>query len=190
MDWSDWKWGPEGWASAQPMDCEERLSADATNFIANSRSAAPKAFTYRNSCKALPWFSSVRKLLDDPLYTPWFLSYGPSPPINGTDYYNPKCDPLSSKCSNLWHDSTQSPDYTRMPACPITGDCSIQVPGYPSGDGNCSAPACDVGAVPVGEYVFDPRAWNVSIGGRTLGQWWMEEYLFSPTAAGNPNITG
>jgi hypothetical protein len=77
-----------------------------------------------------------------------------------------------------------------MPFCPITGDCSVQVPGYPSGDGNCSAPGCDVGSVPVGEYVFDPRAWNVSIKGQTLGEWWMSDYLFSATAAGDADIVG
>jgi hypothetical protein len=77
-----------------------------------------------------------------------------------------------------------------MPRCQIDGDCSVQVPGYPYGDGNCSAPACDVGAVPVGEYVFDPRAWNVSVRGQTLGQWWVDEYLFGPTGAGDPVITG
>lgn len=188
LDWSDWKWGPLGWAAAQPMDNEERLYADAINIVANSRRGRPKAWVYRNSCKALPWYSSVRAKLESPAHRSWFLSYGP-PSINGS-YYSPPCDPYSGKCSTLYHDSTQSPDYTRMPACPITGDCSVQVPGYPSGDGNCSAPACDVGSIPVGEYVFDPRAWNTSVNGQTLGEWWLEEYLFSNTAGGNPNITG
>jgi len=191
LDWSDQKWGPTGWASSQPMDCEERLYSDAVNIVSQSKARHPKAWVYRNSCKALPWYASVRKLLNDPNYNPWFLRYAATPPINGTAYYSPKCDPLNNKCSDLYHDSTLSPDYSRMPMCPITGDCSVQVPGYPSGDGNCSSPACDVGpTLPVGEYVFDPRSWNVSIGGRTLGQWWLEEYLFSPTGAGNPNITG
>ena len=35
-------------------------------------------------------------------------------------------------CSNLYHDQSQTP-------------------GYPKGDGNCLAPGCDVGSVPVGE---------------------------------------
>ena len=34
--------------------------------------------------------------------------------------------------------------------------------------GNCAAPACDVGGVPVGEYLFDHRNANVSIGGQTF----------------------
>ena len=172
------------------MDCEEVLFADAVSIVAASAARSPKAWVYRNTCKALPWYSSVRALLEDPAYAPWFLRYGPRAPINGTAYYSPKCDPNSGLCSDLYHDSTQSPDYARMPACAVTGDCSVQVPGFPFGDGNCTAPACDVGSIPVGEYVFDPRAFNTSIKGRTLGQWWVEEYLFSPTGAGHPNITG
>jgi len=46
-----------------------------------------------------------------------------------------------------------------------------------------------VGSVPVGEYLFDPRAGNVSVNGQTLIEWYIEEYLFGPTGAGNPNIS-
>ncbi len=187
LDWSAWKWGADGWAAAKPMDCEERLYAEAKRITA---ATGGKASVYRNSCKALPFFSSVRRLLQDAAYAPWFLPYAATPPLGNISYYSPPCDAYSGLCSLLYHDSTQSPDYTRMPFCPITGDCSIQVPGYPSGDGNCSAPACDVGSIPVGEYVFDPRAWNTSIKGQTLGEWWISEYLFSPTAAGDSDITG
>ena len=193
LDWSNQKWGPAGWARAKPMDCEERLFADATNFVArSSKPAKARGWVYRNTCKALPWFTSVREKLADPAYAAWFLRYAATPPINGTDFYSPPCDgnydpPL---CSDLYHDSAASPDFKRLPRCPIDGDCSVQVPGFPYGDGNCSAPACDVGAVPVGEYVFDPRSWNVSVNGQTLGEWWITDYLFGPLGAGNPNITG
>ena len=193
LDWSNQKWGPEGWATSKPMDCEERLYADATNFVArSSQPRTARGMVYRNTCKALPWFKTVRDKLADPAYAAWFLRYGPTPPINGTSYYSPSCDanydpPL---CSPFYHDSAASPDFARMPRCQIDGDCSVQVPGFPFGDGNCSAPACDVGAVPVGEYVFDPRAWNVSVNGQTLGQWWLEDYLFGALGAGDTNITG
>ena len=193
LDWSNQKWGPQGWAKAKPMDCEERLFADATNFVARSaRPATTRGMVYRNTCKALPWFTSVRRKLADPAYAAWFLRYGQVPPINGSAYFSPPCDtnydpPL---CSDLYHDSAASPDFARMPRCQIDGDCSVQVPGFPFGDGNCSAPACDVGAVPVGEYVFDPRAWNVSVRGQTLGEWWIQDYLFGELGGGNPNITG
>ena len=193
LDWSNQKWGPSGWAATSPMDCEERLQSDAIAIVAGSRSpSTARAWVYRNTCKALPWFTTVRAKLVDPSYAPWFLRYGAVPPINATSYFSPPCDPNFDPplCSALYHDSTQSPDYKKIPTCAIDGDCSVQVPGFPFGDGNCSAPACDVGAVPVGEYVFDPRAWNTSVNGQTLGQWWLETYLFGPTGAGNQNITG
>jgi hypothetical protein len=35
--------------------------------------------------------------------------------------------------------------------------------------------ACDVGKVPVGEYLFDHRNANVSIGGQTFIEWFVDE---------------
>jgi hypothetical protein len=193
LDWSTQKWGPNGWAGTSPMDTEERLLEDALNFVAGSSNPSKaKAFTYRNSCKALPWHRTVRAKLSDPQYSLWFLSYGATPPNNGS-YFSPPCDPNYTPplCSTLYHDSTLSPDYALMPRCHITGDCSVQVPGFPYGDGNCSAPACDVGGVvPVGEYIFDTRAWNVSINNQTLGQWWLDEYLFGDMGGANQHIKG
>jgi hypothetical protein len=192
LDWSASKWGPTGWAASKPMDNEERLFADAVNLVAHARNASSaRAWVYRNSCKALPWFKTVREKLESPAHSRWFLSYGKTPPNAGA-YFSPPCDPNYDPplCSTLYHDSTLSPDYTKLPNCAVDGDCSVQVPGFPFGDGNCSAPACDTGAVPVGEYVFDMTAWNVSVNGQTLGQWWINEYLFGELGAMNPNITG
>ena len=59
-------------------------------------------------------------------------------------------------CSHLYHDQSQTP-------------------GYPRGDGNCAAPACDVGKVPVGEYLFDHRNANVSVNGQTFIEWFVDE---------------
>ena len=50
-------------------------------------------------------------------------------------------------------------------------------------------PQGDVGSIPVGEYLFDPRAANVSINGQTFVEWYVEEYLFSQSAAGNPKVS-
>ena len=134
----------------------------------------------------------MRLKLEDPAYSSWFLHYSAVPPVNGTSYFSPPCDPNFDPplCSSLYHDSTQSPDFDKAPGCRFGGDCAVQVPGFPYGDGNCSAPACDVGAVPVGEYVFDRRGWNVSVNGQTMRRWWIDEYLFGPLGAGTPNITG
>ena len=81
------------------------------------------------------------------------------------DNYNPP------RCTELYHDQTQTP-------------------GFPHGDGNCAAPGCDVGSVPVGEYLFDFRAANHSVRGQTLAEWYVEEYLLGPTGGGNANISG
>ena len=62
-------------------------------------------------------------------------------------------------------------------AVTVPGACSdqTQTPGYPKGDGTCAAPACDVGGVvPVGEYIFDQRAANVSVNGQTLLRWMID----------------
>lgn len=91
----------------------------------------PNAATCRNFVKALPWYSLVREKITDPRYHSWFLPFGP--PTVGQGWHVPACDdnyhpPL---CTDLYHDQGQTP-------------------GYPSGDGNCAPPACDVGSVPVG----------------------------------------
>jgi hypothetical protein len=90
----------------------------------------------------------------------------PPPPNPNGNCHVPRCDnnynpPL---CSDYYHDQEQTP-------------------GYPSGDGTCAPPACDTGTVPVGEYLFDPRAANVSINGQTYYEWYRDEYLFGPTGA-------
>jgi hypothetical protein len=67
-DWSNAKRGPTGWAQQRPMDCEERLLAQAQ--AANLKSANPsqRVGVYRNSLKMLSWFTSVRVKLEDPAY--------------------------------------------------------------------------------------------------------------------------
>jgi len=98
-----------------------------------------------------------------------FLNFDPKL----SSYHVPPCDknynpPL---CSKYYHDQEQTP-------------------GYPHGDGDCTAPACDVGKVPVGEYLWDPRAWNVSVKGKTFGNWFINDYLFDQTGGGNPKVSG
>jgi hypothetical protein len=123
--------------------------------------------------QALPWYTSVRLTLEDPAYAPWFLTFKPGGFFPNGSYHVPTCDdnyhpPL---CSKYYHDQSQTP-------------------GYPSGDGHCAAPACDVGSVPVGEYIWDPRAANVSVKGQTFLQWFVDSYLFGPTGGGSPLVSG
>ena len=92
-------------------------------------------WVYRCSVYAYPWYTSVRTIMDDPAYAPWFIKFKPAGP-----WYSPKCDNNYSpaKCSDYFH-------------------MQEQTPGYPKGDGDCAAPACDCGTMPCGFYL-----WNVS----------------------------
>jgi hypothetical protein len=153
------------------MDCEEMLVKQVQMAAAVSPSTG--YFIYRNAIKALPWYTTVRVKAEDPAYASWFLPFNCSAasPVQGC--HVPVCDanydpPL---CTALYHDQGQTP-------------------GYPHGDGDCAAPACDVGLIPVGEYLFDFRSVNVSVNGQTFIEWYIEEYFFSATGAGNPLVKG
>jgi len=148
------------------MDCAELL----LNQVQMTTAASPGTVTYvyRNSIKALPWYTSVREKLTDPAYSRWFLKFDAA-----ATPHVPKCDnnykpPL---CSDFYHDQEQTP-------------------GYPGGDGRCAAPACNVGSVPVGEYIWDPRAWNLSINGQTFGQWYINDFLFDASGGANAKVAG
>jgi len=162
----DWSNAKSLWAKAKPMDCAELLLKQVE--MTTQASAGTTVYVYRNSIKALPWYSSVREKLMDPAYAKWYLTFGPNGP-----YHVPTCDNNYSPplCSKYYHDQEQTP-------------------GYPRGDGDCAAPACDVGSIPVGEYIWDPRSWNVSVKGQTLGEWFINDFLFDQTGGANPKVSG
>ena len=60
--------------------------------------------------KALPWFSTVRKKLEDPSTADWWLRFkdykGPS---SNNSYNVPAC--TYEKCSPYYHDQDQTPQY-------------------------------------------------------------------------------
>jgi len=167
----DWSNAKTEWAKAKPMNCEEML----VEQVQKTTDASPgtTVWVYRNGIKALPWYTTVRVKVTDPAYAAWFMQFSPEVQANHSVAHVPVCDNNYNppRCSNLYHDQSQTP-------------------GYPKGDGVCDPPGCDVGSVPIGEYLFDPRAANVSVHGQTLMEWYIDEYLFSPTGAGNPNISG
>jgi hypothetical protein len=167
----DWSNAKAVWAQAQPMNCEEMLVEQVTRTTAASPGTT--VWVYRNGIKALPWYTLVRDKVTDPDYGPWFLPFSDAVIANHSLAHVPVCDTnyQPPRCSRLYHDQTQTP-------------------GYPTGDGVCAAPGCDVGSVPVGEYLFDFRAANVSIHGQTMLDWYIEDYLFGPTGAGNPHVSG
>ena len=173
FDWSNWKGrgDADGWAKHKPMDCEELLVKQVD--MTTSASPGTTVWVYRNFIKALPWFTSVRVKLEDPAYASWFLNFNcsASDPLSGC--HVPVCDtnydpPL---CSKYYHDQEQTP-------------------GFPHGDGDCAPPACDVGGIPVGEYLFNFMNANVSVNGQTLIEWYLSDYFFSQSGGGNPLISG
>ena len=62
----DWSNAKKQWAAAKPMDCEERLLTQAE--MTKKAGPGTHAWVYRNVVKALPWFTSVREKLTDPMY--------------------------------------------------------------------------------------------------------------------------
>eukprot|EP01052_Picozoa_sp_SAG31_P025411 SAG31_NODE_2226_length_6149_cov_9.156198_3_plen_279_part_00 len=169
----DWSNAKAIWARAKPMNCEEMM-LEQVHRAANA-SPGSMYWVYRNGVKALPWFTSVRVKLNDPDYQSWFLRFSSTVRANHSAAHVPVCDTNyhPPRCSDFYHDQQQTPE-------------------YPGSDGNsCAPPGCDVGLrVPVGEYLFDPRAANVSVHGQTFVQWFIDEYLFGPTGAADPHVSG
>ena len=71
-DWSNIKYGADGWSDAVPQDCQHKLQIQASQTKAASKASGKtgnnvtKVFVYRNMVKALPWYASVREKLVDP----------------------------------------------------------------------------------------------------------------------------
>lgn len=167
IDWSNEK---KDWALANPMDCEERLLSQAVAIkTVNPKS---KVFLYRNLVKALPWFSTVRRKLEDPAYSSWFLHFS-----GKHNYHVPDCDTSYSPplCSDLYHDQLQTP--------------AVPSPTNPNPDGSCKD-HCYTGGVPTGEYLFDWRSYNVSINGQTLIEWVLTEVIGGPTGVDSSDVDG
>ena len=169
LDWSNSK---QLWVNESPMQCEENLVKQA--IIMKQETPLSKVWVYRDPVLAMPWFTTVRRIMDDEDYRPWFLKFK-----NGSDgrgalahdgdgtYHHPVCDHNYDppKCSDLFHSQTQTP-------------------GHPTGDGNCDK-ACDCGRVPCGMYLFDHRSKAV-IHGQSFVDWLVHNLTVSPTGLLHP----
>lgn len=142
-DWSNAKemWAnPKQWggglAPDGKMDCQERLlkQAEMTKAHARSLGIDQKVWVYRNLVKALPWYSSVRALLNDSRYSDFFLKFDD----RAKPFHVPQCDSNSGRCTEYYHDQTQSPQSGAN--CSSCKNCGCCVDG-----------ACDVGIQPCGE---------------------------------------
>ena len=85
FDWSNSKGTgtAPGWAKHQPMDDEEMLYQQVQ--MTTAASPGTTVWVYRCSIYAYPWFTTVRTILDDPAYEPWFLKFKPEGP-----WYSPE----------------------------------------------------------------------------------------------------
>ena len=145
----------------------------------------PRVWAYRNTIKALNWYSAVREKLDDPKYSSWFTKFkgfddkrypgGLGKTINGT-LHVPNCDWYGTadsppKCSGFYHDQEQTPEHASphhgsWPAYHVDGECIEQ---------------CDCGPInPCGEYIFDNRGGEVE--GRNFTDWFINEYMVIVTS--------
>jgi len=158
----DWSNAKDLWAKHTPMDDEEMLMQQ----VQMTAAATPgtTVWIYRCSVYAYPWYTAVRKLLDDEAYAPWFVRFKPQGPYNSpkcTTYVNPAPVGNLTKCSDLYHCGK---------AC--------QTPGFPHGDGDCAAPGCDCGKQPCGFYLWNHSSTAV-VHGQTFQDWFINDYMLN-----------
>eukprot|EP00037_Helgoeca_nana_P001449 m.26951 g.26951 ORF g.26951 m.26951 type:complete len:453 (+) comp11861_c0_seq1:244-1602(+) len=166
FDWSNskGKGTADGWAKHQPMDDEEMLFQQ----VQMTAAATPgtTVWVYRCSVYAYPWYTSVRALLDDSAYAPWFVDFKSEGP-----WHSPKCDSYGTppKCSNHFH-------------------MQEQTPGFPHGDGDCAAPGCDCGKAPCGFYLWNHSSTAV-VHNQTFQQWFINDYMLNKVGQ-SPLVSG
>lgn len=147
----DWSNGKAIWANQQPMNDEELLTKQAEMVQAADPGVPgeqPRVWVYRNTIKALNWYTSVREKLDDPAYSGWFVRFKDyTGPASNNSYHVPAC--TYEKCSGFYHDQVWQQCVQCRAECstqPI--NCAIlqeQTPEYPHGDGSCES-ECDCGS--------------------------------------------
>lgn len=161
----DFDWSNElaDWSAAVPMDNDERQLNQVKMTRGSPLTAAyTKTWIYRNSVYGYPWFSSVRKILDDPEYKPWFIMYG-----NSTGpFTSPPCDNnyLPPKCTDYFHTQMDTP----LPRPGGYGECHSTQPNS----------GCDCGTKPCGFYVFNHSS-DAVIKGQTFQDWFVNSYMFN-----------
>jgi hypothetical protein len=113
---------------------DEELLLQQAN-ITTSAQPETRVWVYRNSVYGYPWYTGVRKILDDPDYSPWFIKFSGHPP-----YTSPPCDDNYSPplCTDYFHTQMDTPK-----------------PAGQGGYGTCPGSACNCGTKPCGFYVFN-----------------------------------
>eukprot|EP00658_Telonema_sp_P-2_P085890 TRINITY_DN9895_c0_g1_i5.p1 TRINITY_DN9895_c0_g1~~TRINITY_DN9895_c0_g1_i5.p1 ORF type:complete len:460 (-),score=90.67 TRINITY_DN9895_c0_g1_i5:266-1645(-) len=165
FDWSNGKGTgtADGWAKHKPMDDEEMLFKQVQ--ITTNATPGTTVWVYRNTVYGYPWYTSVRKTLEDPAYAPWYFKFAGKGP-----WYSKKCDAVDpTLCSDLYHSQEQSP-------------------GYPHGDGDCAAPRCDCGEVPCGFYIWNHSS-TVIVNNQSFQDWFVHDYVLNEVGT-SPLVSG
>ena len=89
------------------MDCDGMLVQQAGRNKAQNPSA--KVFVYRNIVKALPWYTQVRKLLQDQAHWGWFIPYEGCRTAAGEYVCKNNVTGAIDATANLYHDEEQTP---------------------------------------------------------------------------------
>ena len=151
----DWSNGKALWTKSRPMNDEEVLQKQ-IELSTSHAEPGQTVWTYRGSMWAYPWYTSVRKTLEDPAYADWYMKFKPQGP-----WFSKKCDDNYDPpvCSDLYHNQEQSPE-------------------FPHGDGDCAAPNCDCGqGVPCGFYMWNHSSTTV-VHNQTFLEWFRDDYIF------------
>ena len=84
----DWSNGKAIWTKQRPMMDEVVLQNQVK--MSTSSSLGQTVWVYRGSMWAYPWYTSVRKTLEDPAYADWYVKFKPKGP-----WYSQKCDAVN-----------------------------------------------------------------------------------------------
>jgi hypothetical protein len=130
------------------MNSEELITVQAESVYAADPGVpgyAPRVWAYRNTIKALNWYTSVREKLDDPAYSSWFVKFqgfsdspypgGAGLSVNGT-FHVPVCDWYNNgtnapRCSGFYHDQEQVSTFKL--GCVIFAQCGLSARGRMGG---------------------------------------------------------
>ena len=157
------------------MDADGMLVRQAARNKARNPTA--KVFVYRNIVKALPWYTEVRKLLQNQSHWGWFIPYEGCRTAAGNYVCTNNVTGKVDATANLYHDEMQTPGWTGGGDGGPDGVCHGDTTGN-NATGPTQSGYCDCGeGVSCGEYLWDHR------NGSSLTSWFTETCKFGRVCA-------
>lgn len=117
----DWSNAKATWVDQSPMDCDGMLVKQAA--LNKAQNPTAKVFVYRNIVKALPWYTEVRKLLQDQTKWGWFIPYDGCRTAAGEYVCKNNATGEVDATANLYHDELQTPGYNQRHLAGPDGKC-------------------------------------------------------------------